>query len=77
MWMTAVLKYLLFRREETILLKKKPGDINLECDLIGKYVEKLLFGKAEEDKNNFRRHYRGISGRKRIYVGGNKENEGI
>lgn len=37
--------------EETILLKKKPGDtVNLECDLIGKYVEKLLFGKAEEDK---------------------------
>ena len=29
--------------EETILLKKKPGDtVNLECDLIGKYVEKLL-----------------------------------
>ena len=28
--------------EETILLKKKPGDtVNLECDLIGKYVEKL------------------------------------
>ena len=37
--------------EETILLKKKPGDtVNLECDLIGKYVEKLLFGKAEEEK---------------------------
>ena len=33
------------------MLKKKPGDtVNLECDLIGKYVEKLLFGKAEEDK---------------------------
>lgn len=29
--------------EETILLKKQPGDlVNLECDLIGKYVEKLL-----------------------------------
>jgi riboflavin synthase len=35
--------------EETILLKKKPGDtVNLECDLIGKYVEKLLFHKPEE-----------------------------
>ena len=35
--------------EETILLKKKPGDtVNLECDLIGKYVEKLLFHKTEE-----------------------------
>ena len=29
--------------EETTLLKKKPGDkVNLENDLIGKYVEKLL-----------------------------------
>ena len=35
--------------EETILLQKKPGDtVNLECDLIGKYVEKLLFHKPEE-----------------------------
>lgn len=30
--------------EETTLLKRKPGDIvNLENDVIGKYVEKLLF----------------------------------
>ena len=30
-------------------MKKKPGDtVNLECDLIGKYVEKLLFHKTEE-----------------------------
>lgn len=29
--------------KETTLLTKKPGDtVNLECDLIGKYVEKLL-----------------------------------
>ncbi|MDZ5038462.1 riboflavin synthase, partial [Clostridium perfringens] len=29
--------------EETILLKKKLGKtVNLECDVIGKYVEKLL-----------------------------------
>ncbi|MEG1254622.1 riboflavin synthase [Clostridium sp.] len=29
--------------EETILLAKKSGDtVNLECDVIGKYVEKLL-----------------------------------
>ena len=35
--------------EETILLKKKPGDsVNLECDLIGKYVEKLLLPREEE-----------------------------
>ncbi len=36
--------------EETTLLKKKPGDIvNLENDLIGKYVEKLMT-PANEDK---------------------------
>lgn len=36
--------------EETILLKKKPGDtVNLECDLIGKYVEKLMLCKTEEE----------------------------
>lgn len=29
--------------EETILLKKKVGDlVNLECDMIGKYVERLI-----------------------------------
>jgi len=29
--------------EQTILLKKKVGDtVNIECDMIGKYVEKLL-----------------------------------
>lgn len=55
MWMTAALRYLSFLHtgEETILLKKKPGDtVNLECDLIGKYVEKLLFGKAEETQKS-------------------------
>lgn len=32
--------------EETTLLKKKPGDqVNLENDLIGKYVEKLLVSR--------------------------------
>lgn len=37
---------------ETTLLTKKPGDIvNLENDVIGKYVEKLLhFDKVEEEK---------------------------
>ena len=38
--------------EETILLSKKPGDlVNLECDIIGKYVEKLLFAPKEEQKS--------------------------
>lgn len=55
MWMTAALKVSVIPHtgEETILLKKKPGDtVNLECDLIGKYVEKLLFGKAEETQKS-------------------------
>jgi riboflavin synthase len=39
--------------EETILLKKKPGDtVNLECDLIGKYVEKLMGYKSEEKEQS-------------------------
>ncbi|MDO5560934.1 MAG: riboflavin synthase [Oscillospiraceae bacterium] len=33
---------------ETTLLDKKQGDeVNLECDIIGKYVEKLMPGKDE------------------------------
>jgi riboflavin synthase len=37
---------------ETTLLEKKPGDkVNLENDVIGKYVEKLLrYGNAQTDK---------------------------
>lgn len=40
--------------EETILLTKKVGDtVNLECDVIGKYVEKLLGMNGEkENKSN-------------------------
>ncbi|KAJ51144.1 riboflavin synthase [Clostridium tetanomorphum] len=40
--------------EGTTLLHKKVGDkVNLECDIIGKYVEKLLaFNKKEEGKSN-------------------------
>lgn len=38
--------------EQTILLKKNVGDtVNIECDMIGKYVEKLLgFVKPSTDK---------------------------
>ncbi len=37
--------------EETTLLKKKAGDaVNLENDVIGKYVEKLLRVEKEEEK---------------------------
>lgn len=37
--------------EETILLSKKVGDIvNLECDVVGKYIEKFL--RIDSNKNN-------------------------
>lgn len=36
---------------QTILLGKKPGEtVNLECDVIGKYVEKLLIPYAADEK---------------------------
>lgn len=39
--------------EETTLLKHKVGDkVNLECDLIGKYVEKLLGLSNQSDNKN-------------------------
>lgn len=41
--------------KETILQYRKKGDVvNLECDIIGKYVEKLLRGEGKEsqDKGN-------------------------
>lgn len=40
--------------EETTLLTKKTGDaVNLECDMVGKYVEKLLgFNNKEEKKKS-------------------------
>lgn len=38
--------------EETTLLKKQIGDVvNLECDVIGKYVEKLLGFNNKNQKN--------------------------
>lgn len=39
--------------EETTLLKKKPGDVvNLETDIVGKYVKKLLGLSGEKNKQN-------------------------
>ena len=36
---------------ESVPVEKKPGDtVNLETDMIGKYVEKLLHFQAEEEK---------------------------
>ncbi|MBP1927034.1 riboflavin synthase [Sedimentibacter acidaminivorans] len=41
-------------KEETILLKKKVGDeVNLECDIVGKYIERFLtFKEVKEDTIN-------------------------
>lgn len=40
-------------RQETNLSQKKVGDnVNLECDIIGKYVEKLLTPVEEEKKES-------------------------
>jgi riboflavin synthase len=37
--------------QETTLLTRKPGYIvNLECDIVGKYIEKLMKPAPEEDK---------------------------
>lgn len=37
---------------ETTLLRQKTGDaVNLECDVVGKYVEKLLHASIGESKN--------------------------
>ncbi|WFR56473.1 riboflavin synthase [Anaerocolumna sp. AGMB13025] len=39
-------------RDLTTLLKKKAGDeVNLECDMIGKYIEKLLAVKEPDKKS--------------------------
>ncbi|QHQ60963.1 riboflavin synthase [Anaerocolumna sedimenticola] len=38
-------------RDLTTLINKKIGDrVNIECDMIGKYIEKLLFKKEQEKK---------------------------
>lgn len=40
-------------KEETILLKKKIGDeVNLECDIVGKYIERFLTFKDTAKENN-------------------------
>ena len=40
-------------QSETTLISKKTGSkVNLECDIIGKYVEKLLFYRDKSDKKN-------------------------
>lgn len=40
-------------KEETVLLKKKVGDeVNLECDIVGKYVERFLTFKEDIKKSS-------------------------
>lgn len=40
-------------KEETVLLKKRVGDeVNLECDIVGKYVERFLTFKEDSGKNS-------------------------
>ncbi|MCD4746235.1 MAG: riboflavin synthase [Bacteroidales bacterium] len=40
-----------FTQEETILTDKKIGEkVNLECDIIGKYIEKLLYFKNNSEE---------------------------
>ena len=47
--------------EETTLLEKVPGDpVNLENDVIGKYVERLLGIKKSEEEKKRIRNYDGI-----------------
>lgn len=42
-------------KEETILLKKKAGDeVNLECDIVGKYIERFLAFKGDEKQETSR-----------------------
>lgn len=41
--------------EETILIRKHVGDtVNLENDVIGKYIQRLLYGKRENEVRNKR-----------------------
>lgn len=40
-------------KEETVLLKKKVGDeVNLECDIVGKYIERFMTYNKDIKKEN-------------------------
>lgn len=40
-------------KEETVLLKKKVGDeVNLECDIVGKYIERFMTFNKDIKKTN-------------------------
>jgi riboflavin synthase len=39
-------------KDMTTLLRKKAGqEVNLECDIVGKYIEKLMGAKEQEKEN--------------------------
>lgn len=39
-------------RDDTTLLKKKVGDeVNIECDIVGKYIERLMLFKTDKPSN--------------------------
>ena len=45
-------------RQETILTTKKAGSVvNLECDIIGKYVERFVCGVSEQKKSNITQEF--------------------
>lgn len=40
-------------KEETVMLKKKVGDeVNLECDIVGKYIERFMTFNKDNKKTN-------------------------
>jgi riboflavin synthase len=40
-------------RDETTLLSKKVGDeVNLECDMVGKYIERFTMFNKDNDKRS-------------------------
>ncbi len=49
--------------QETLLLRKKVGDkVNIECDVIGKYVEKLCATRNEEKVETMNEDYLRLNG---------------
>ncbi len=49
--------------QETLLLRKKAGDkVNIECDVIGKYLEKLCFTRDEKKAETINEDYLRLNG---------------
>lgn len=59
--------------QETTLLTRKPGYVvNLECDIVGKYIEKLMKPAPEADKPSGRPDRRFSVGTRVSLTGGYK-----